>query len=129
MKGAESVTHKLQLPKLFRLFFYVGLGLVIFGCGSQKSKSSEGVGQPVSGAVKTAGGTTTITALCGNGLREGLEQCDGGLCCDRDCRFLPPAVMCDPVTGTKCSGSTDGCATNSLPDGVKYFNPAKGVAP
>src|SRR6185295_11680176 len=44
------------------------------------------------GFVKTAGVRHPFTAYrtpaCGNGIREGDEQCDGGPCCDRSCRPL-----------------------------------------
>jgi hypothetical protein len=48
----------------------------------------------------------TITAtvppqVCGNGVVEGTEQCDGGACCSNDCTFAS--------AGTTCGGSAAAC--------------------
>jgi hypothetical protein len=49
---------------------------------------------------------------CGNGVREGAEQCDlgasngtSGACCDSDCNFRPSNFVCRPGGGAPCDVS------------------------
>jgi len=57
----------------------------------------------------------TLDAVCGNGIVEGSEQCDGGPSCDATCRRIPkcgdgfvdPPEQCDD--GNTVSG--DGCSS------------------
>lgn len=45
---------------------------------------------------------TTGTVVCGNGIREGNEQCDGGNCCTTACTYAPPGTSC--TDGIFCNG-------------------------
>jgi cysteine-rich repeat protein len=55
----------------------------------------------------------TVTALCGNGIIEGSEQCDGGPTCGADCLALPVCGNFLKQTGEQCDDgnltSGDGC--------------------
>ncbi len=57
----------------------------------------------------------TFDALCGNGVREGSEQCDGGANCGTDCMFLPFCGDGQIANGEQCDdGATvngDGCSS------------------
>jgi cysteine-rich repeat protein len=64
----------------------------------------------------------TYNALCGNGIKEGSEQCDGGPTCGPDCFLLP--VCGDGVIsgGEQCDDnntqSGDGCSSTCQLEGV-----------
>ncbi|MEM3483796.1 MAG: hypothetical protein QXW00_03585 [Candidatus Woesearchaeota archaeon] len=52
--------------------------------------------------------------VCGNGIVEGSEQCDGGICCNNDCTFKSSNTMCRPSAGIcdvaeYCTGSSASC--------------------
>jgi len=66
------------------------------------------------------------SGLCGNGVVDGTEQCDGGVCCNTDCTFVTAASAttcraaageCDKVE--TCSGSSATCPTDL------YYGPEK----
>lgn len=56
----------------------------------------------------------TFNALCGNGVREGSEQCDGGPNCGSDCMLLPFCGDGGVASGEQCDdggmSSGDGCS-------------------
>jgi hypothetical protein len=65
-------------------------------------------------------------ALCGNGLLEQGEDCDGGACCDNRCRFRPSSIICRASSGPcdleeRCSGSSSTCPQNSFLPEVLFF--------
>ena len=57
--------------------------------------------------------------VCGNGLVEDGEQCDGGSCCDAACRFRAADFVCRPSAGPcdapeTCSGAGAVCGPNAF---------------
>ncbi len=64
---------------------------------------------------------------CGNGTREGAEQCDlgaangtSGSCCDANCNFVTAGTVCRPSTGPcdpaeSCTGSSGSCPADVNP--------------
>jgi cysteine-rich repeat protein len=72
----------------------------------------------------------TITALCGNGVKEGFEECDGGATCDANCDRIPTCgdggvdapEVCDDgnVTGG------DGCDATCSAVELNYQCPSNG---
>ena len=69
----------------------------------------------------------TFTALCGNGIKEGSEECDGGAGCTANCTFI--AVCGDFITsaGEQCDdGNTtaaDGCSATCQWETTAEVNP------
>ncbi len=60
--------------------------------------------------------------VCGNGIKEGTEQCDGGACCSGSCSFLGSGNQCRGSVGVcdpaeYCSGSSNLCPND-------VYNPA-----
>lgn len=54
------------------------------------------------------------TAVCGDGIVEGQEQCEGGPCCDAACRLRGPDQVCRPAAGEcdlseYCTGTASAC--------------------
>jgi hypothetical protein len=72
------------------------------------------------------------SAVCGNGVLEHGEQCDGGSCCDAACLFRSSSVVCRAVNGPCdvaefCSGSSSTCGPNAfLPVGSLCRNASFG---
>lgn len=67
-------------------------------------------------------GTTSPTAVCGNGTVESGEICDGGACCESDCSdFKSLGATCDDgnasTTGDQCN-SSHVCAGTTTPAAV-----------
>ncbi|MFH1018915.1 MAG: hypothetical protein V1798_12165 [Pseudomonadota bacterium] len=131
----DSSSAKFGLPRIF-------FALLVFALmASCSSKRETGISAPSTqgqrGITQTTQNAPAVAALekiCGNGLVEDAEECDGGACCTRNCRLIPVDwnVVCDPVAGTICSGSTADCATNRLTEiqpGVRAFNQVRGVIP
>jgi len=55
--------------------------------------------------------------VCGNGVVENGEQCDGGDCCKSDCTFKPANTVCRAAAGEcdvaeVCTGSSSTCPTD-----------------
>ncbi len=71
----------------------------------------------------TTSTTTTTLPVCGNGILESGEQCDGGVCCTGTCQFASAGTVCrfpaDQCDATEfCTGSSADCPANSyVPDG------------
>lgn len=79
--------------------------IVQFACGDSESSSTQQSGTPDSGAGDAAPST------CGNGVKEGQEQCDEGpnngkapCGCQADCRFTLQGTAC-ASDGNLCNGS------------------------
>ncbi len=57
---------------------------------------------------------TTVIAACGNGIKEGSEQCDGGATCQADCVLIPICGDSVKQVGETCDDgnavSGDGCS-------------------
>ena len=110
------------------------LALIGIGCSSSTRNSAEkntlSLQQPFKVPGDGGGGTTT---LCGNGIVEAGEDCDGGSCCDLHCRVIPAAwnIVCDPVAGTLCSGASPECGTQRTVStySARIFDPRKGLIP
>jgi hypothetical protein len=61
----------------------------------------------------------TPQQTCGNAVREGTEQCDGGACCGTDCRFASSFTQCRDATGLCdavefCTGSSSACPSDAV---------------
>ncbi|MFS8068731.1 MAG: DUF4215 domain-containing protein, partial [Byssovorax sp.] len=84
----------------------------------------------------------TVTAACGNGVKEGSEQCDGGATCQADCFVIPACgdgiksvgeacedgntadgdgctSTCQVQTGYTCNAATPSVCTTICGDGLK----------
>lgn len=73
-------------------------------------------------------GSVEIGPVCGNGIAESGEQCDGSICCASDCRFAPATTACvdnnvctaiDHCSGTgagasACIGTGSVCGNGTL---------------
>jgi choice-of-anchor A domain-containing protein len=65
------------------------------------------------------------TAICGNGIIETGEDCDGGACCTATCKFESAATTCRGAAGEcdvaeKCSGTSSDCPTDVIkPSGTR----------
>jgi hypothetical protein len=60
----------------------------------------------------------TIVGLCGNGVIDSNEQCDGGDCCSSNCTFKLSSTVCRAAFGICdesefCSGSSAQCPPNT----------------
>jgi hypothetical protein len=58
------------------------------------------------------------SASCGNGVVENGEECDGGACCDSDCRLRPSTHVCRVASGEcdvaeTCTGQTATCPADA----------------
>jgi len=58
------------------------------------------------------------TQVCGNGIVEGTEQCDGSTCCNTDCTFKSASTECRVSSGVcdiaeTCTGSSATCPSDS----------------
>jgi choice-of-anchor A domain-containing protein len=58
-------------------------------------------------------------SVCGNGIVEGSEQCDGGSCCTSTCTFSSSATVCRASAGVcdvaeMCTGSSSTCPSDSF---------------
>jgi hypothetical protein len=63
--------------------------------------------------------TVNAAAVCGNGITEGNEQCDGGACCNTDCTFKSASNVCRASAGDcdvaeTCTGSAATCPANTF---------------
>ncbi len=57
--------------------------------------------------------------VCGNGIVENSESCDGGPCCDSLCRFRSSSSVCRAAVSScdlqeMCSGSSSSCPANAF---------------
>ena len=55
--------------------------------------------------------------MCGNGIVQVGEECDGGVCCTEGCTFRSSLIECRPSVGPcdaaeKCSGSSSVCSVD-----------------
>jgi hypothetical protein len=69
------------------------------------------------------------SAVCGNGVVEGSEQCDGGACCTSTCTFATSvcrasAGPCD--VAETCSGSSASCPADSVAPSSQVCRPSAG---
>ncbi|MEK6676289.1 MAG: IPTL-CTERM sorting domain-containing protein [Planctomycetota bacterium] len=69
--------------------------------------------------------------VCGNGIIEGTEQCDGGACCDPDCTFAAGGQVCRPSAGScdvaeSCTGSSSVCPPDGFAPSSQVCNPSAG---
>lgn len=71
-------------------------------------------------------------AACGNGVREGSEDCDGGAGCGTDCRLIPICGDVAVESGEQCDdGNTapgDGCSTTCQWESAAEVEPNGTVA-
>jgi len=61
----------------------------------------------------------SIPTVCGNGIVEGSEQCDGGACCKADCTFQASSTVCRAANGgcdvaDYCTGTSATCPGDSV---------------
>jgi choice-of-anchor A domain-containing protein/fibro-slime domain-containing protein len=59
------------------------------------------------------------SSVCGNGVIESGEQCDGGSCCTTSCTFSSSSSVCRPSAGScdvpeTCTGSSSTCPSDSF---------------
>lgn len=70
--------------------------------------------QIVNGNTYYCVGFNALNQVCGNGIREGTEQCDGGACCNPDCTFKTAQTTCRESAGVcdvaeTCTGDSATC--------------------
>jgi len=69
----------------------------------------------------------TTPALCGNGIKEGSEECDGGANCQADCLITPVCGDGIKSTSEQCDdGNTmsgDGCSATCTTEGTAEVEP------
>lgn len=92
------------------------------------SYASQGTYQAVLTVTDQRGGvdTESVTinvgapsALCGNGVLNGGEQCDGGACCTAGCQLRVAGAVCRAASGPcdvaeTCSGASPSCPANGF---------------
>ncbi|MFC1734372.1 NosD domain-containing protein, partial [candidate division KSB1 bacterium] len=71
-------------------------------------------GLPTSGKC-----TYSCPAVCGNGVIEGSEQCDGGACCTGSCTYSSGSTTCRASSGAcdvaeTCTGSSATCPADTF---------------
>jgi cysteine-rich repeat protein len=71
-----------------------------------------------------------ITALCGNGVKEGFEKCDGGPLCDANCDPIPicgdGAIDAPETCDDGNTASNDGCSATCMLEPGFYCQPIPG---
>jgi hypothetical protein len=71
--------------------------------------------------------------VCGNGIVEGTEQCDGGICCTANCTFVAAgSVVCRPSAGAcdvaeSCNGTGVNCPADGFASAATVCRPSAGV--
>jgi hypothetical protein len=73
----------------------------------------------------------TPAAVCGNGIVEPGEQCDGGPCCTPTCQFASSGTVCRPAAGEcdveeTCTGSSAACPADQFKSAGTVCRPAAG---
>src|SRR6476646_2479195 len=63
------------------------LALVLVGCGHHGGAH----GTDASQGDAVAGADANAASVCGDGIVQSTEACDGGPCCDASCQFVVPA--------------------------------------
>ncbi|MFH1018935.1 MAG: hypothetical protein V1798_12265 [Pseudomonadota bacterium] len=121
--------------RLGLLFLFPAFFVLFAACSSTKeAPAPERVSKDTSQLSRALTEQTLPIDVCGDGVVDTGESCDGGPCCTRDCKLVPAdwKVICDPVAGTACPGSSPECPTNRLAQiqaGVRVYDPARGVTP
>jgi subtilisin-like proprotein convertase family protein len=69
--------------------------------------------------------------VCGNGVVEGTEQCDGGACCEADCTYSPSTDVCRPSAGVcdvaeSCTGTSALCPPDGFAPSSQICRPDTG---
>jgi len=93
--------------------------------------SSTSTGARVLDAVKITICYTPPAAVCGNGIVEPGEQCDGGPCCTPTCQFASSGTVCRPAAGEcdveeTCTGSSAACPADQFKSAGTVCRPAAG---
>jgi acetyltransferase-like isoleucine patch superfamily enzyme len=76
----------------------------------------DGLDNNCDGAVDENG---ICNSVCGNGVVDSGEQCDGGACCTESCTLAPAGMSCGPRNGPCdleefCTGASASCPADSL---------------
>ncbi len=66
---------------------------------------------------------SAVTPVCGNGIVEAGETCDGGVCCSSTCQLMPVGTVCGDKTGNDCTlpdtcNASGVCAPNNMAAGT-----------
>jgi len=72
------------------------------------------------------------SAVCGNGIVETGEDCEGGVCCDATCHFASSATVCRAKNGVcdaaeTCTGSSSSCPTDVFASATTVCRPQNGT--
>jgi cysteine-rich repeat protein len=67
--------------------------------------------------VASSSSSSTSSAICGNTIVEGDEQCDGGACCSNECTYFSNSTLCRSTSGVcdvaeYCTGSSATCPSD-----------------
>jgi len=93
----------------------------VLDCSGNTAVPTPGPCSPPAAISVSVGACTPVAAVCGNGVKEGGEECDGGATCTSHCVLKPNGCTAAPLTGcrTGLAGGSKILIKNNLGDNTK----------